>query len=327
MPWTTPKTDWDTNPTNPLPSDFNRIEGNIDFLNTDIETKKGLIVDALNSVGIAALIADTHVQLASKITSAEKTGVSITPGTVNKEIPKGIYDTGGGTVLGDPDLISANIKAGINIFGVAGNSNVVDTSSGTAVAADILSGKVAFVDGAQVNGSMVDRGTVNQTLLTQGQQYTIPEGKHGGSGKVTASFANLIADNIKNGVNIGGVVGTLIQALAFSAYTAIKSFSTPATLSGSLVPNTSGVYTYTKNHMLFTLSVNSGTASISGTGPFLYKSGNASSTLLLISEFTEATEVSGLGYRYHLIFNPRKETLSITFSANSTSSGFYPIID
>lgn len=212
MPWQTPKTDWDTNPTNPLPSDFNRIEGNIDFLNTDIETKKGLIVNALGSVGIAALISDTHVQLASKITGAEKTGISITPGTANQEIPKGIYDTGGGIVLGDPDLISANIKAGANIFGVAGNSNVVDTSPGTAVAADILSGKVAFVDGAQVNGSMVDRGTVNQSLSIQGQQYTIPAGKHSGSGKVTASFANLSAENIKSGVNVGGIVGSLITA-------------------------------------------------------------------------------------------------------------------
>jgi hypothetical protein len=217
MPWTTPKTDWDTNPTNPLPSDFNRIEGNIEFLNTDIETKKGLIVNALNGVGIAALIADTHVQLASKITGAEKTSVSITPGTASQEIPKGIYDTGGGIVLGDPDLISANIKAGANIFGVAGNSNVVDTSPGTAVAADILSGKVAFVDGTQVNGNMVDRGTVNQTLSTQGQQYTIPVGKHSGSGKVTASFANLSADNVKSGVNIGGVVGNLIPAASFLA--------------------------------------------------------------------------------------------------------------
>jgi hypothetical protein len=210
MPWITPKTDWDTNPTNPLPSDFNRIEGNIDFLSTDIETKKGLIVDALNSVGIATLIADTHVQLASKITGAKKTGISITPGTSNKEIPKGIYDTGGGTVLGDPDLISANIKAGINIFGVAGNSNVVDTSPGTAVAGDILTTKIAFADGVQITGNMPDRGAVNQTLLTQGASYTIPAGKHNGAGIVTANFANLSAENIKNGVNVGGIIGNLI---------------------------------------------------------------------------------------------------------------------
>ena len=121
MAWNTPKTDWDTNPKSPMAEDFNRIEENIEFLNNDIETKKGVIVDALNTVGIATLISDTHVQIASKITGAKKTGVNITPGTVNKAIPNGIYDTLSGVVVGDPDLVPANIKADTNIFGVVGN--------------------------------------------------------------------------------------------------------------------------------------------------------------------------------------------------------------
>ncbi len=260
MPWTIPKTDWDTNPTNPVADDFNRIEGNIDFLNTDIETKKGLIVDALSSVGIATLIADTHVQIANKILSAKKTGVSITPGTVNQEIPKGIYDTGGGlvvgdadlvganikpgvsifgvagaipsksaatitpgttnqvisagqyltgdqTITGDADLISTNIKAGANIFGVAGNSNVVDTSAGDATAAQILSGKKAYVDGALVTGTAVNKGaatitpgTVNQTIAAN----TLCTGV-----QTILGSANLAAGNIKDGVNIFGVIGTV----------------------------------------------------------------------------------------------------------------------
>jgi len=48
MTWQNPKTDWVTNPKNPIAEDFNRIEGNIDFLKQEIETKKGAIVDALN---------------------------------------------------------------------------------------------------------------------------------------------------------------------------------------------------------------------------------------------------------------------------------------
>ena len=121
MAWQNPKLDWVTNPKNPVAEDFNRIEGNIDFLKTDIETKKGAIVDALNEVGISADLTDTHAQLAGKIMAAEKTGVVLTPGTADVSIPKGIYDTGGGKVIGDPDLIAGNIKQGINIFGVAGN--------------------------------------------------------------------------------------------------------------------------------------------------------------------------------------------------------------
>ena len=121
MTWQNPKTDWVTNPKNPIAEDFNRIEGNIDFLKQDIETKKGAIVDALNEVGISADLTDTHAQLAGKIMAAEKTGVVLTPGAADVPIPKGIYDTGGGKVIGDPDLIAGNIKQGINIFGVEGN--------------------------------------------------------------------------------------------------------------------------------------------------------------------------------------------------------------
>lgn len=44
---------------------------------------------------------------------------TITPGTANKPIPAGYHD-GNGYVVGDPDLIAANIRAGVNIFGVNG---------------------------------------------------------------------------------------------------------------------------------------------------------------------------------------------------------------
>lgn len=37
----------------------------------------------------------------------------------------------------------------------------------------ILSGKKAWVDGNQITGTMVNRGTVNQTLKA-GESYTIP---------------------------------------------------------------------------------------------------------------------------------------------------------
>ncbi len=40
---------------------------------------------------------------------------------------------------------------------------------------------------------MPNRGTVSNTITTQGGSYTIPAGYHSGSGKVTANFANLVA--------------------------------------------------------------------------------------------------------------------------------------
>jgi hypothetical protein len=88
MAWTTPKTDWDTNPKSPMAEDFNRIEENIDFLNTDIETKKGLIVNAVSDLGRDVTLASTHQQLAD--------------------------------ALVEPNLLPENIKAGKTIFGKVG---------------------------------------------------------------------------------------------------------------------------------------------------------------------------------------------------------------
>lgn len=205
MVWQEPKTDWNTNPKNPRGEDFNRIEGNIEFLKQDIETKKALIVDALNAVGISTLSDETYTEIANKIIAAEKKGVVVIPGTTNKLIPKGIYDDEG-YVAGDPDLVSSNIKSGANIFGVQGNSNVVDTSAGDATAEHILSGKKAYVGGALVTGSIPNRG--GATIVTPS---TADQKKYKGyySGDITIKGdPDLVAGNIKHNVDIFGKVGT-----------------------------------------------------------------------------------------------------------------------
>lgn len=83
-------------------------------------------------------------------------------------------------------LTSAKLASGNTILGIAGNSNVVDTSAGTATAAQILSGQVAYVDGVKLTGSMTNQGAVT-SALNAGAEYVIPAGYHNGSGKVTAN--------------------------------------------------------------------------------------------------------------------------------------------
>ena len=60
-----------------------------------------------------------------------------------------------------------------------------DTSAVTADAEDVLSGKIiVLADGAVTSGTMLDNGTVSKTLDATTVSYTIPKGKHSGTGTV-----------------------------------------------------------------------------------------------------------------------------------------------
>lgn len=86
-----------------------------------------------------------------------------------------------------------------------------DTTDATALASEILADKTAYARGQKVTGSMTNRGGVTGTITTKAQEYTIQSGYHDGSGKVkidTTEQAKIIADNIKNGVEILGVTGS-----------------------------------------------------------------------------------------------------------------------
>lgn len=128
---------------------------------------------------------------------------NFTPGTAEQTISEG-YHNGTGKVSGDADLVSGNIKSGINIFGVAGDSNVVNTTSGDSSADNLLFGKKAWVDGSEITGLMPFVGTQILTPGTSNQDITL--GYHNGLGYVEGD-ADLVSGNIKNGANIFGVAG------------------------------------------------------------------------------------------------------------------------
>lgn len=87
-----------------------------------------------------------------------------------------------------------------------------DTSDDTAAVGEILSGKTAHARGALLTGTMPNNGAQIGSIGTKTQEVTIAQGYHDGSGKVSISAdeqAKLVPNNIREGITILGVEGTM----------------------------------------------------------------------------------------------------------------------
>lgn len=133
-------------------------------------------------------------------------------------ISKVVY---GGDVLMDltaDTITKEKLLKGVTAHGADGEAITgtceydANTQDATAVAAEILSGKTAYNKGNKITGAMKNNGAVSGTISTKSGTYTVPQGYHDGSGKVqiaSAEQAKLIPDNIRDGVTILGVTGTM----------------------------------------------------------------------------------------------------------------------
>lgn len=113
----------------------------------------------------------------------------------------------------------------------------VNSQDATAQVAELLTGKTAYARGAKLTGTMPNNGGVTGTISTVAGQYTIAQGYHDGSGKVSIDAteqSKLIPSNIKQGVQILGVTGTLEPS---SEVTAQAKSATPTTSQQTVLPD------------------------------------------------------------------------------------------
>ena len=160
-----------------------------------------------------------------------------------KQVNKVVYgnrtliDLTSDTVTKDKILsgFTAHDKSGTIITGTCEFD--VNSTDATVAVAEILDGKTAYARGAKLVGTMPNKGAVNGTITTKEEQFTIPTGFHDGSGKVsidTTEKSKIIAANIKEGVTILGVTGTLAPA---SGVKAQSKTITPGITEMSVLPD------------------------------------------------------------------------------------------
>lgn len=112
-----------------------------------------------------------------------------------------------------------------------------NTQNATVKVAEILSGKTAYARGNLLTGTMPNNGAVTLSIDTVSGVVSIPQGYHDGSGTVRileTEQAKLIAGNIKQGITIMGVTGTLEPS---SAVTVQAKSVTPRTTEQTILPD------------------------------------------------------------------------------------------
>ena len=160
----------------------------------------------------------------------------------NQYVNKVIY--GGNTLIdltGD-DVTASDVLSGKKFYLPSGEPSTgscgydADTSDATAVAAEILLDKTAYKNGSKLTGTMPNNGAVSGTISTVAGEYTVPQGYHDGSGKVSIDSieqSKIIAGNIKSGVEILGVTGSYTGA----SITAQSKTTTPTTSQQVITPD------------------------------------------------------------------------------------------
>lgn len=93
-----------------------------------------------------------------------------------------------------------------------------DTSSVTATAGDVLTGKVIVTaDGSVTPGTMTNNGAVKKTLDTTTKSYTVPAGYHDGKGSVNITTEEKTATPTKSPQDITPTAGRVLSKVTVQA--------------------------------------------------------------------------------------------------------------
>lgn len=109
-----------------------------------------------------------------------------------------------------------------------GTAKFYDTASANISATDVLTGKTAFGASGSVSGGMANNGSTSGTISTKAGTVTVPAGyTTGGTISIASAEQNkIVAGNIKSGVTILGVAGSLtIPSISQDGSTKILSIS------------------------------------------------------------------------------------------------------
>lgn len=109
-----------------------------------------------------------------------------------------------------------------------GTAKFYDTASADVTSADLLTGKTAFNASGSVSGGMANNGSTSGTISTKAGTVTIPQGYTSGGTVAISSTeqSKIIASNIKSGVTLLGVNGSLsLPTISQDSTTKILSIS------------------------------------------------------------------------------------------------------
>ena len=204
----------------------------------NIEASRNVIRAKLVELGLAENGAklDALATIISQMVNRGAVSVTVKEGDTYT-IPAG-WHNGSGTVSGVggggnyalqsktavPTKTQQNIVPDGGYYGLSGVTVAAipetyqDVSSVTAGAADVLTGKVfVMADGTVKAGTMADNGAVNKTLDATTVSYTIPAGKHSGTGKVSITLEEKSVTPTKSAQSITPASGKVLSKVTVEA--------------------------------------------------------------------------------------------------------------